>query len=118
MGILDMWKEARGAVLKRDYEEIVTRMRDSNSTTRKAYLSKFREITKEYLPFYEAASPTDRKRFLKEMRAASVDLWNDGFWPQAVGIGAAIIHIESCFTPGDDAAQVKAATAELFEQEF
>ena len=109
MGIFDLWKEARGTVLKNDYEDIVARLNNANPVSWKAYHRKLREVVKDYQPPYEIASQSERKRFLKECRQSSAEFWNNGYWPQALGIGAGLIYIESQFTPGTDAEHVRLA---------
>jgi hypothetical protein len=34
VGILDMWREARGAVLRREYEDAIARMRDADASAK------------------------------------------------------------------------------------
>jgi hypothetical protein len=34
MGILSMWREARGAVMRKDYEDAMARMRNANQYAR------------------------------------------------------------------------------------
>jgi len=53
---------------------------------------------------------------LKEIREVSRELWNAGDRPQALAFGVIMLNIESQFTPGDDAAFVKAATEALIKE--
>jgi len=65
---------------------------------------------------YKLASPDDRERILKEVRAVSRQLWEAGNRPQALALGVIMLNIESQFLPGDDAAFVKAATDDLIKE--
>jgi hypothetical protein len=65
---------------------------------------------------YGIASPVDRERILKEVRAVSRQLWEAGNRPQALALGVIMLNIESQFLGGDDAAFVKAATDALIKE--
>jgi hypothetical protein len=39
MGLLDMWGQARGAVMRKEYENILARMEDANAPAWRAFLN-------------------------------------------------------------------------------
>ena len=95
MGILDMWREARGAFLRKEYEDAMARMEDANAPARSAFLNNVNQTIGEVTQHYTSASQSDRKASLKKMRAASIEMWNGGDWPSALGLGISCLNAES-----------------------
>jgi len=115
VGILQMWREARGGVLRREYEDAMARMCDANPAARSAFLNNIHQ-TIYVIEFYSSASKSERKAFLKEMRKAGIDMWNSGDWPSALGLGISCLNAQCRFVPGDDAVYVKLETDRLINE--
>jgi hypothetical protein len=116
VGILDMWREARGAVLRKEYEDIMARMRDANPAAKSAFLNNVHQSIDHTIGFYSSASVPGRKAFLKKMRKTSLEMWCKGDWPSALGLGISCLNAESRFVPGDDAAYVKLETDRIIKE--
>ena len=116
MAILSMWREARGAVLRKEYEDTMARMQDANRHAMFAFHNNIDQTIDEVVKSYSAASKSERKARLKESRKAARELWASGDWPSALGYGISLMNAESRFLPGDDAAYVKAETDRLVKE--
>ncbi len=110
VGILDMRREARGAVLRKEFDDVMARMRNANPADRCAFLNNVHQTIDHVIGFYSSASVPRRKAFLKKMRRVSLETWNSGDWPSALGLGISCLNAESRFVPGEDAAYVKIET--------
>jgi len=106
----------RGSVLRREYEDLRRRIDTADATSKSACLNQIRSTFGPVSDGYKLASPDDRERILKEVRAVSRQLWEAGNRPQALALGIIMLNIESQFLPGDDAAFVKAATDDLIKE--
>lgn len=116
MGILSMWREARGAVLRKEYEDAMARMQDANSSARAAFLNNVDQTIDEIVGLYSAASKSEREVFLKATRKAALAMWNSGDWPSALGVGISCLNAESRFLPGADASYVKQGTDRIIKE--
>jgi hypothetical protein len=116
VGILDMWREARGAVLRKEYEDTMARMRDANEPARSAFLNNVHQTIDHVLSLYSTASKSERKAFLKQAREAAIKMWNEGDWPSALGFGISCLNAQSRFVPGDDAVYVSAETDRIIKE--
>jgi hypothetical protein len=116
VGILNMWREARGAVLRKEYEDAMARMDGANDAAKRAFLNNIAQTADIVVNHYSAASPAERKSLLKEMRKASLEMWNSGDWPSALGLGISCLNAESRFTPGEDATHVRRETDRLIKE--
>lgn len=116
MGILDMWRQARGAVLRREYDDAMFRMRDANDSARAAFLNNLAQTIDSVVATYSSASKSERKALLKQMRDVARDMWASGDWPSALGLGISCLNAESRFIPGADAAYVKFETDRLIKE--
>ena len=110
VGIIDKWHEARGAILRKEFEDVMARMREANPAARSAFLNNVHQTIDRVIGFYSSASVPGRKAFLAKMRKASLENWNSGDWPSALGLGISCLNAESRFIPGEDAAYVKLET--------
>jgi hypothetical protein len=106
----------RGSVLRREYEDLRRRIDTADATSKSACLNQIRSTFGPVSDGYKLASPDDRERILKEVRAVSRQLWEAGNRPQALALGVIMLNIESQFLPGDDAALVKEATDALIKE--
>jgi hypothetical protein len=116
VGILDMRREARGAVLRMEYEDTMARMRDANPTAKAAFLNNVHQTIDHVIGFYSSASVAGRKAFLEKMRKASLEMWRSGNRPSALGLAISCLNAESRFVPGDDAAYVKLQTDRIIKE--
>lgn len=116
MGILDLWREARGVVLRKEYEDTMARIRDANPTARAAFLNNVHQTTDHAIGIYSSASVAGRKAFLKKMHEACLEMWRRGDWPSALGLAISCLNAESRFVPGDDAAYVKIETDRIIKE--
>jgi hypothetical protein len=116
VGILGIWREARGAVLRKEYEHAMARMRDANSSAKSAFLNNVHQTIDHVIESYSSASNSERKAFLKEARKAALEMWNSGDWPSALGFGISCLNAESRFVPGEDASYVKRETDRILKE--
>ena len=116
MGILNLWREARGSVLRKEYEDLMARVNGANQSAKSAFLNNVEQTKDTVGEAYAAASKAERKSILKEMRDAMREMWAGGDWPSALGLGISCLHAESLFTPGEDAAYVKLETGRLIQE--
>ncbi len=116
VGILDLWREARGAVLRKEYEDIMERLCGASPSARTAFLNHVHQTIDHVIGFYSSASVPCRKAFLEKMRKSSLQLWKSGEWPVALGIGISCLNAQSRFVPGTDAAYVKAETDRIIKE--
>ena len=116
MGILNRWREARGSVMRQEYKDIMTRMRNANEPARSSFLSNIDSTIEETVDFYSSASSKERKAFLKKMRNISRDMWGRGDWLSALGAGISCLNAESRFVPGEDADYVRRETDRLIKE--
>ena len=110
MAIIDMPREARGADLRKEYEDVMARMRGANPPARAAFLSNVHQTIDHMIGFYSSASVPCRKAYLRKMRKACRKMWANGDWPSALGLGISCLNVESRFILGDDATYVKIKT--------
>ena len=108
--------EARGTVLRRQYEDLMRRIDAAGTRARSACFNFISSTFNSVGDAYELASGADRERMLKAVLELSRKLWNEGNRPQALALGVIMLNIESRFVAGDDAAFVKAETDALIKE--
>jgi hypothetical protein len=108
--------EARGTVLRRQYDDLMRRIDAADTPARSACLNFISSTFNSVGDAYELASSADRERMLKAVLELSRKLWNEGNRPQALALGVIMLNIESRFVAGDDAAFVKAETDALIKE--
>jgi hypothetical protein len=106
----------RRNVLREEYFDLKQRIDAADVTSKLACFNHMKSTFAPVSDGYALASSADRERILKEIREVSRQLWNAGDRPQALAFGVIMLNIESQFTPGDDAAFVKAATEALIKE--
>jgi hypothetical protein len=116
MSILDMWREARGAVLRKEYEDVRARMHDANPSAKAAFLNNIHQTIDQAIGRYSSASKSLRKVLLKSARKSCLEMWNSGDWPSSLGLAISYLNAESRFVPGDDAAYVRLETGRLIKE--
>jgi len=116
MGILSLWRQARGRVLRKEYEDVIARMRNANQSARAAFLNNIDQTAEEVLAHYTSASNSERKAFLRRARKETAAMWDSGDWPSALGAAIPCLNAESRFLPGEDAAYVRRETDRLIKE--
>ena len=116
MGILDMWREERGTVLRKEYEDTMARMRDANPAAKAAFLNNIHQTIDHIIGFYSSSPVAGRKAFLEKMRKAALDMWRRGDWPSALGLAISCLNAECRFVAGGDAAYVKLQTDRIIKE--
>jgi hypothetical protein len=116
VSILDMWRKARGAVLRKEYEGTVARIRDANTAAKAAFLNNIHQTIAHVVDTYSSASKAEQKAFLAEARKSCLEMWNRGDWPSSLGLAVSCLNAESRFVPGEDAAYVKRETDRLIKE--
>jgi len=116
MGIVETSHAAQGAVLRKEYEDVMARMRDADLAARSAFLKNVHQTIDHVIGFYSSASVPGRKAFLEKMRKVSLKLWSSGDWPSALGLGISCLNAESRFVLGSDAAYVKIETDRIVKE--
>jgi len=105
-----------GNLLRQQYDDLKRRIDAQNVEQKSTFLNYIKKTFGPVNEGYELASSADRGRILRELRDVSLQLWTAGNRPQALALGIILLDIESQFTPGEDAAAVKAATAALIKE--
>jgi hypothetical protein len=116
MGIVDLWRAARGTVLRKELADVMARLEGANRSARSAFLNNIAQTVDEIVPPYSAASKAERRQIVKQWTQATRELWASGDWPSALGAGISLLNAQSRFIPGDDAAYVKRETDRLIEE--
>src|SRR5512135_2371614 len=108
--------EARGAVLRRQYDDLRRRIDAADMSARSVCFNYIRSTFNSISDAYELASSADRERMLKAVLEVSRKLWEEGNRPQVLALGVIMLNIESRFVAGDDATFVKAETDALIKE--
>lgn len=116
VGILDVQREARGGVLRREYEDTMARMRDADAAARSAFLNNIHQTIEHVVTVYSAASESEREALLEDARTSALEIWKSGNWASSLGLVISCLNAESRFTPGADAFYVKLATDQLIKE--
>jgi len=116
MGILNLWREDRGNVLRKQFDDLKQRMDAADADAKLACFNCIKSTANDVSGGYADASSADRKQILRHAAKVSRQLWDRGDWPQALGLGIIMLNAESRFVPGDDAAYVRAATDALIKE--
>lgn len=115
MSILSRWREARGAVMRQEYEDIMARMKDANKYAKKGFFNNISQTADGTIEYYSSASPSEKKTMLRGARKEADELWRTDFWPEALGVGIVFLNAESRFVPGDEATYVRRETQRIID---
>ena len=110
MGLMDTWRPARGAAMRKEYNDAMARIYVASRSAISAFLNNVNQTIDSVRETYSSASESERKVFLKEIRALEREMWAAGDWPSALGLGISALNAESSYTSGEDAAYVKRET--------
>jgi hypothetical protein len=113
MGILGMSREARGVVMLNELDDIAARIDAANDKALSRFFGKIAHSIAPVRTKYETSSDSDRKAILRLLKKSAGEMWEQGDWPSALGLGVVSLNVESQFVPGPDASMVKANTALL-----
>jgi hypothetical protein len=116
MGIFDLWRQARGAVMRKEFEDTMARMEGANDPAKSAFLNNVNQTIDEVINACTSASESERKALLKQMKEASLQMWKSGDWPSALGLAISCLNAESRFVPGEDALYVRHATDRIIQE--
>jgi len=111
-----MWREARGNVLRQQLDDATARLRGANYPAMHGFYGNVEGTIEELREAYNAASPRARKALLEHCRKSSIQMWNTGQWPQALGLNISCLNVESAHLPGEDAAYVKRETDKIIAE--
>jgi len=113
MGLFDMWREARGNVLRQQFDDAMMRLKGANEPAMRAFFNNVEQTIEPLREAYGPASPSERKAILKHCRKSMNEMWDRGDWPSSLGLGISCLNIESEHVPGEDAAYVKRETDKI-----
>jgi hypothetical protein len=65
-----MWREARGSVLRKEYEDVAARMAGANAPARSSFLNNIHQTIDEAVTAYSSGSASERKALFEECRKA------------------------------------------------
>jgi hypothetical protein len=113
MGLLSMWREARGDVMRQMCDDIFTRIQSADEPALRAFYNNVVRTIEPLREAYRPASSRDRKAILAHCRKSANEMWARGDWPSALGLGITALNVESEFVPGKDAAYVRTETEKV-----
>jgi hypothetical protein len=116
MGLFDLWREARGNVLRQQFDDAMMRLKGANYPAMRAFYSNIEATIEDLREAYNAASSSERKAILNHCRKSMNRMWDRGDWPSALGLGISSLNIESEHLPGEDAAYVKRETDKIIAE--
>ena len=116
MGILGMSREARGVVMLNELDDIAARIDGANYKALSRFFGKIAHSIAPVKTKYETSSDSDRKAILTLLKKSATEMWEQGDWPSALGLGVISLNVESQFVPGPDASMVKAKTSLLISK--
>ena len=116
MGIFDMWRWARGKVMRQEFEDTMARIPNPNESAKRKFLNNVHATIEPLKERYGPASASERKAMLKQCRKSASQMWDSGDWPSALGLNVSALNVESEFVPGEDAAFVKAETDKIIAE--
>src|SRR6266699_6551874 len=68
MGLFDMWREARGNVMRKEFEDVMGRIRTANDPSRRAFFNNVEQTIEPLRAAHGTASPNERKAILKQCK--------------------------------------------------
>jgi hypothetical protein len=113
MGLFDMWREARGNVMRQEFEDVMVRVRGANQYAMRGFFNNVAQTIEQLRDAYGPASPSERKTILKHCRKSMSEMWDRGDWPSSLGLAISRLNVESEHVPGEDAAYVKRETDKI-----
>jgi hypothetical protein len=118
LGLLDIWREARGTMMRKEFDDIVKRMDGANLAAITSFFNNVDATIGILRENYRPASPLERKALLRECKKSANAMWERGDWPSSLGLAISALNVESESTPGSDAAYVKAETDKVIQEAF
>lgn len=113
MGILNLWQEARGNVLRKRWDKLKCRIDAADSPAKSACFGYIKSRSESLSHHYASSSSADQKRIYKRAVKVSHQLSKAGDWPSVWGLHVMMLNIETRYLPGNDAASVKVETDAL-----
>lgn len=116
MGLFRMWREARGNVMRKEFDDIRARIQTANEPARRAFFNNLLATIEDVQAAYDIGSDAERKKLLRECKKAAHEMWNRGDWPSSLGLATSCLLAESKYVPGEDAAYVNSETAKVIHE--
>src|SRR5215467_7835004 len=82
-----MWHEARGSVLRQQFDDAMMRIKVANYPAMRGFYGNIEGTIEELREAYRPASSNERKAILEHCRKSMHRMWNQGDWPSALGLG-------------------------------
>jgi hypothetical protein len=95
MGLLNMWREARGNVMRRELDDVMRRLGGANQSAIHGFYNNIWQTIDELKEGYRPATTSERKAILKECRRSAKEMWNRGDWPSSLGLAINCLNIEN-----------------------
>ena len=99
MGVLRMWREARGRVMRAEFEDLIVRIRGANGSAMSTFYNEVDQTIDDLRRDYGQASARERKAMLKDCRKGANQMHDTGYWPSALGLGISVLNVESEHVP-------------------
>ena len=116
MGIVNLWQEARGNVLRKKWDKLKRGIDTADFSAKSACLGYIKTRSESLGRLYARSSSADQKRIYKRVAKESLRFSKAGDWPSACGLYVMMLNIESGYLPGSDAACVKVETDALINE--
>jgi hypothetical protein len=108
-----MWRQARGNVMRKEFEDVMIRIRGANEPAMHAFFNNVDQTIEALRGAYGPAPAADRKTLLREARKSASTMWDGGDWPSSLGLAISCLNVESKYVPGEDAAYVHRETEKI-----
>jgi hypothetical protein len=115
-GMLDLWREARGKVMRTRWDELMQHFECVEGEARDACLDYIKSRFDPLSMRYTNSSSAERKRIFQYTARLSQQLADSGHWPSALGLRIMTINLIVRDLPGSDAAFVRQASDSLIDE--
>jgi hypothetical protein len=116
MGMLNLWREARGRVLRDRWDGLTQHFERVDDRARAACLDYIKSRFDPLNTSYSVSSSAERKRISLQEAKVSQQLAGSGDWPSALGLRIMIMNLTVRDLPGRDAFFVKLASDALIHE--
>lgn len=83
MGLLNMWREARGNVMRQELDDVMMRLSGANQFAMRGFYNRIWQTIEELKEAYGPATTSERKAILKQCRKSASEMWDRGDWPSS-----------------------------------
>jgi hypothetical protein len=116
MGMLDLWREAHGKVLRKRWDGLMRQVERIDDRGRGACLEYIQSRFDPLNVRYTNSSGADRKRIFQHAAKVSQQLAGAGNWPSALGLHIMMMNLTVRDLPGADARFIKLASEALIAE--